>query len=288
MTTVIDESSRGSYSAQRRGESVERPSRARRNFDLIVEFALTAFKLKYAGSVLGYVWTLVKPLLVFGTMYVVFALFLLRGRTSAAENFPVQLLVGVVIWSFFAEATMTALTSIASNSDLILKAFFTRWVLVVASTLSAAMTLLVNICLVLAIGLPLHWFHIGWATLFLPLLLIELYAFALGIGLMLAALFVYYRDLGHIWEIVLQVLFYASAIVFPFSLIPGGLKVLVALNPIAQIVEDLRRCLVSDAVPWSTDILGGLVVVPLACAGVALVAGGYAFRRLSRNFGVAL
>src|ERR1700730_12836089 len=245
MTTAIDEPSL--TSARRRDDS-GRPSSIRRNFDLTLEFALTAFKLKYAGSVLGYVWTLIKPLLVFGTMYVVFALFLLRGRTTAAENFPVQLLVGVVIWSFFAEATMTALTSIALNSDLILKAHFTRWVLVVASTLSAAMTLLVNICLVLAIGLPLHWFHIGWATVFLPLLLIELYVFAVGIGLLLAALFVYYRDLGHIWEILLQVLFYASAIVFPFSLIPGGLKLLVALNPVAQIVEDLRHSLVSDAV----------------------------------------
>ena len=270
-----------------RGASA-RPSAWRSNLNLTRELAVTTFKLKYTGSVLGYAWSLVKPLLIFGMTYLVFAVFLLRGRTSAAENFPVQLLIGIVVWTFIADATGSSVSAIAGNAHILRKAYFPRWILVVASTLSATMTLAVNIALVLLVGIPLGWFHLGLQTLLLPLLFFELYLFVVGIGMLLSALFVFYRDLGHVWEILLQLLFYASAIVFPFGLVPQRFRVLMAFNPIAQIIEDMRRALVTPLIPWSGDVLGWLLVVPCAAVCIIFGLGFLVFHRLSPKFGEAL
>ena len=265
-----------------------RPSGLAVNINLIRELAVAAFKLKYAGSVLGYLWSLVKPALVFGMMYLFFAVFLLRGRTQPGENFPVELLLGVVIYTFFAEATGTSLMSVVSNGDMIRKAYFPRWILVAAATLSATMTLLVNLALVLIIGLSLGWYHVGWQSLTLIPLVVELYAFTLGLGLILGALCVPYRDLGHIWEIVLQFLFYASAILFPFSLVPHGLQFWAGLNPLAQIIEDVRRALVSPLIPWTYQLLGVGTIIPAALVALSVVSGFSLFRHLSRRFAEGL
>ena len=267
---------------------VPRPSAFRANLNLTRELAVTTFKLKYTGSVLGYAWSLVKPLLIFGMTYLVFAVFLLRGRTRPGENFPVELLLGIVVWTFFADATVSAVGAIAGNAHIVRKAYFPRWILVVAATLSATMTLAVNLALMLAIGLPLGWFHVGLQTLMLPLLFVELYVLVAGIGLLLSALFVFYRDLGHVWEITLQLLFYASAIVFPFSLIPSRFRELIAFNPMAQIIEDMRRALVTKVIPWSSDVLGSLVIVPVAVVCLVFVVGLAVFLRSSPKFGEAL
>ena len=265
-----------------------RPSAWRSNLNLTRELAVTTFKLKYTGSVLGYAWSLVKPLLIFGMTYLVFAVFLLRGRTSPAENFPVQLLLGIVVWTFIADATGSSVSAIAGNAHILRKAYFPRWILVVASTLSATMTLAVNIGLVLLVGIPLGWYHLGLQTLLLPLLFFELYLFVVGIGMLLSALFVFYRDLGHVWEIMLQLLFYASAIVFPFGLVPQRFRLLIAFNPIAQIIEDMRRALVTPLIPWSGDVLGWLLIVPCAAVCIIFGLGFLVFHRLSPKFGEAL
>jgi ABC-2 type transport system permease protein len=261
------------------------PSRLRANLTLTFALALASFKLKYAGSVLGYLWSLVKPLLLFGMMYVVFALFLLRGRTAPGENFPVELLFGIVIWTFFADATASSLQAIVSNGDMIKKAYFPRWILVVAAGLSSAMTLFVNTALVLAIGLPLHWFTFGPESALLIPLYLELFAVTLGAGLLLSAIFVYARDLGHIWEIILQAIFYASAVVFPFTLIPDRFQGIVALSPLTQMIEDMRRAFISPGIPWTADVLGPRFVVPLMLAVASLGIGAAVFARLSRRFG---
>lgn len=264
---------------------LQRPSRLRGYLSLTRELAVTSFKLKYAGSVLGYLWSLMKPAMVFGMMYVVFALFLLRGRTSAGENFPVELLIGIVLWTFFADATSASLWAVAGNGDMLKRARFPRFILVIAAVISASMTLLVNLVLVLVVGIPLHWYTIGAQTAWLPLLLLELVALCTGLGLALGALYVFFRDLSHIWEILLQLLFFASGIIFPFSVIPQKFVWLVALNPAAQIVEDVRRSLVSSVVPWTVQVLGVRMLVPVGLVLLSVVAGGAIFHLTSRRFG---
>lgn len=260
------------------------PSRLRSQVNLLRELTLTSFKLKYAGSALGYVWSLVKPLMLFGLMYIVFAVFLLRGRTTQMENFPAQLLVGIVAWYFFNEATHSALNAVVSNAGMVRKAYFPRWTLVAAAALSSVMTLAVNITIMMALGLTFHWYHLGWQSLLVLPLLLELCLFALGVGLLLASLYVYYRDLGHIWDVLLLFLFYASAIIFPITVIPYKFLVFIVMNPLAQIIEDIRRALVTPVIPWSVNILGPKLVVPIGTVVATLVLGALVFRRLGRRF----
>jgi ABC-2 type transport system permease protein len=263
-----------------------RPSAARINLNLTRELAVTSFKLKYTGSTLGYAWSLVKPLLIFGMTYLVFVKVFKAG--AGDKSFPVELLLGIVLWTFFADATGSAVGAIVANGHMIRKAYFPRWIVVVASTLSATMTLAVNLGLIVLIGLPLGWFHIGLQTLVVPLLFVELYLLVVGIGLLMSSMFVFYRDLGHVWEITLQLLFYASAIVFPFSLVPAQFRVLVAINPLAQILEDMRRALITSAIPWSTTILGSLEIVTCVLVCAVLAGGYFIFHRLSPRFAEAL
>jgi ABC-2 type transport system permease protein len=262
-----------------------RPSPLRVNLNLTRELAVTSFKLKYTGSTLGYAWSLVKPLLIFGMTYAVFVQVLKAGRGD--PSFPVELLVGIVLWTFFADATSSAVGAIVANGQIIRKAYFPRWIVVVASTLSATMTLAVNLALVLVIGLPLGWFHVGLQTLLVPLLFLELYILVVGVGLLMSALFVFYRDLGHVWEIMLQLLFYASAILFPLTLITSHIPFAV-MNPIAQIMEDMRRALITSAIPWSSSILGWLIVVPCLIVCASLAVGYLVFHRSSPRFAESL
>lgn len=274
-------------------ESIRRPVSAfQRNFNLTRELAFTQFKLKYTGSALGYVWSLMKPLMLFGIMYAVFAR-LLRAGANAPE-FPIQLLLGIVVWNFFVEATSTAMSSVASAGNLIRKAYFPRWILVISSTLTALMTFLINTCLVLLITVPIGHMHLGLRSLAAPVFFLELVVLIFGLSLFLSAVFVYFRDVGHIWEIVQLVLFYGSAVVFPFTLFltkegPLHLTLLgtfAGLNPIAQIVEDMRHTLVSSQVPWmaSPDLLGWLYVIPIVIVLVVFGLGCYTFHRLTPRF----
>jgi ABC-2 type transport system permease protein len=253
-----------------------------RHYNLVRELALTQFKLKYTGSVLGYLWSLLKPLMLFGIMYAIFGYLFKLGKTS--PNFPIQLLLGIVTWNFFAETTGTAMSAIASNGNLIRKAFFPRSILVLASSVSALITFLINALLIVAIATPFGGMSLGWRSLAAPLLLIELYALILGLSMLLSSLFVFYRDLGHIWEVMSLVLFYGSAVVFPFSLIPARVRHLAALNPIAQIIEDMRHALVTPKVPWMGQLVGIEGVAPFLICIAVIALGTWTFRRLSPRF----
>jgi ABC-2 type transport system permease protein len=260
-----------------------------RHLNLTRELAVTQFKLKYTGSVLGYLWSLLKPMMVFAIMYAVFDRLLHAGRTS--DRFTLQLLIGIVIWTFFSETTVTAVNAIVVNGNLINKASFPRAILVIASSLTALMTFAINLSLIVVIAGAARQLSLGWHSLLAVPLLLELYALVIGISLILSSLFVFYRDLGHIWEIFTQLLFYGSAVVFPLSRDILHSKVeLVALNPVAQIIEDLRHALVTQdpRVPWTATILGPATPVPPLIVLVVLVIGVLLFRRLAPHFSESL
>ena len=269
----------------------------RRHLNLTRELAVTQFKLKYTGSVLGYLWSLLKPLMTFAIMYAVFDRLLHAGQTS--DRFTMQLLVGIVIWTFFAETTITAVNTIVVNGNLINKASFPRAILVVASSLTALMTFAINLSLIVLIAGLSHNLALGWHSLAVFPLLIELYALVIGISLLLSALFVFYRDLGHIWEIFTQLLFYGSAVVFPLSLNgkvengvlePIRIMRVIALNPVAQIIEDIRHALVTEdsRVPWTSTLLGARIAFPLAVTVTVAVVGLAVFQRLAPRFSESL
>jgi ABC-2 type transport system permease protein len=265
------------------------------NVALARELAWTQFKLKYTGSVLGYLWSLLKPLMLFSIMYTIFVV-LFRQR---AHEFAVQLLVGIVLFTFFTECTGTAMSSIAGNAGLIQKAYFPRWILVVASSMTAAMTFVINFVLIVAVAAPLGHMQLGLRSLAVIPLTVELYALALGLSLLLSSLFVFYRDLGHIWEILTQVLFYASAVVYPISVVQefayphngphrGWILSVFFLNPLAQIVEDVRHAIVVPDAPTTASLVGPVAAVPILISLLLVVAGTVVFRRLAPIFAESL
>ena len=262
----------------------------RLHINITRELAVTAFKLKYTGSVLGYAWSLLKPLMIFGIMYFVFNDLLGTGKGTV--DFPLQLLVGVVLWTFFSETTSSAVGSVASNGTLVQRASFPKSILVLATAATASMTFLINISLIVVVAAPLGQLHLGLQSLVAIPLVLELGALTLGVSLLVACLFVFFRDLGHLWDILLQVLFYGSAVVFPIVStaqrlpLTGGIRLMLLMSPLTQIIEDMRHALVTPRAPWTVQIVGGAgrFLIPIGFVVLTLIAGVVLFRRLAPTF----
>jgi ABC-type polysaccharide/polyol phosphate export permease len=215
-----------------------------RNLQIISQLVRGEFKLRYKSSLLGYFWTLFKPLMLFGVIYLVFSVFL----RSPMQNYAVYLLLGIVLWTFFTEATMTGMNSLTGKRELITKIYFPRQTLVYAATLSSLITLLLNL-LIFAVFYFGAGLLPGWASLlFLPYLLLLL-LFTTGISLILASLYARFHDLSHIWEVILQILFWITPIVYDLSFVPEQFRAWLYLNPMTQFISFSRRIFLIDQVP---------------------------------------
>lgn len=261
-----------------------RQSSFSKNFALARELAWTQFKLKYTGSVLGYLWSLLKPVMLFAVLYTIFVVLF----KQKAHEFGLQLLVGIVLFTFFVESTGTAMSSIAGNAGLIQKAYFPRSILVIASTMTAGMTFVINFALIVLIAAPLGHLQLSLASLYAIPLTLELYLLALGLSLILSSLFVFYRDLGHIWEILTQVIFYASAVVYPVLLVPKRFQPVFFLNPMAQIIADVRHVVVVPDAPSAASLVGAVAIIPILISVGLFVCGLLLFSRLSPAFAESL
>ncbi|HSX57864.1 MAG TPA: ABC transporter permease [Candidatus Saccharimonadales bacterium] len=232
--------------------------------NLTLQLALTDFKLKYSGSVLGYVWSLVKPLLLFGVLYVIFTYFFSLGK--GIPNYPVYLLVGIMFWAFFAEATMSGMHSIVSRGDLIRKINFPKFVIVLSAITTSLLTFALNLVIIFVFLFASHVIPDYHALLILPLVF-ELVVFILGLSLVLATFFTKFRDFSHIWEVVLQVGFYAVPLIYPVIFIPEALRWVIMLNPVTQIIQDARWSLISQDVLTTWKMMG----MPLAFLAPTIV-----------------
>jgi ABC-2 type transport system permease protein len=250
--------------------------------NLIRTVAVTDFKLRYEGSVLGYLWSLMKPLLLFGVYYVVFAYVFNIGR--GIPNYPVYLLLGIMLWSFFLEGTQTLMGSIAGKRDLIRKIYFPRIVLPIANSFTSVMLLCANI-VVVVIFLYMNGLTLTFRALLLPLVFLELYIFVLGLGLFLAALFVRFRDIAHIWEILMQALFYATPLLYSPLQVPILIRKFQILSPIAQIIQDARWILVTSETATAWKILNfPYFLIPYVIPVIMLVIGYSFFERSASRF----
>lgn len=235
------------------------------------------FKLKYAGSALGYLWSLAKPLALFSVLYVVFGLLI---RFADYDHFPLYLLLGIVLFTFFAEATNAAKASIAQNAALVQKLSFPRVIIPVSATLTAGMTFSLNVIVIAAF---IAWNRVvpqvDW--LLLVPLLAELYVFTLGLSLALAALYVRFRDIGQIWELAVQLLLYASGVLFPLQVVPGWGQKLVLVNPLAQVMQDARAVILPTDVVTISGAYGtsNARLIPLAVVALTFVLGLVLFKR---------
>jgi ABC-2 type transport system permease protein len=240
------------------------------------------FKLKYAGSALGYVWSVLKPLMLFTVLYLVFGRVFHLGAIS--KYYPVSLLIGIVLFTFFGDATSMGMTSVVARESLIRKMSFPRLIIPASATITAAITFSINLTVILGF---LAWNEIvprpEW-ILILPLL-IELYVFVFGVSLILSTLFVRFRDIGQVWELALQLLFYASPIIYPVGYLPDWARRIAFLNPFTQVMQDIRALVLYDdlapnritaAVAFGSPA-GRLIPIGIAFAVFGL--GLYLFKR---------
>jgi ABC-2 type transport system permease protein len=258
---------------------------SRRNRILLRELVITDFKLRYQGSALGYAWSLLKPLFLFAIMYVVFGVLVKLG---SIEHYSVYLLFGIVLWTFFSEATNQGMNSIISRGDVIRKINFPKYIIVLSTTISALVNLFINLIIV-AVFIVVNGVHIHSSILLLPLYIAEIYVFALGIAFLLSALNVKYRDTGHIWEIIMQAAFYATPIIYPMSVVlqkSDFAAQLLMLNPVAQAIQDARYALVThqSLTPAQLSSNPFYIAVPFLIVAVVLVVGSLYFKKHSKYF----
>jgi ABC-2 type transport system permease protein len=243
--------------------------------------AVHEFKLRFFGSALGYFWQLMRPLMMFGVLYVIFAVILDLG--AGTKYFPAVLLFNIVLYTFFAEATTMSVRSVVDRESIVRKIRFPRLVIPCAVVLTATFNLVLNIIVVLifaaTIGVTPHW---GW--LFMPLILFLLAAFTLGTAMLLSALFVRFRDIQPIWEVVLQALFYAIPIFYPIETVQDKFpKVASAMmaNPLAALVEQSRHWIIDPTAPTAADVIGSVprLLVPLGILVGVVVLGFWYYNR---------
>jgi len=253
----------------------------RRLLRLTWTLAATDFKLRFFGSALGYFWQLMRPLLLFGILYVVFTEFL---DFSGPERFyGVSLLLGIVLYNFFSEATGGAVRSILNREQLVRKIDFPRLAVPLSTVLQALFNLGLNLVPVIVFliasgGRP----RLSWLAL--PVLVLVLATMGLALAMLLSSLYVRYRDIEPIWDVVLQALFYATPILYTLELLrdkagDSAVQLLLVFNPFAAIVQETKHVLIDPSHPSVTSAVGNdaLVLIPLAMILVTLVVGYLVF-----------
>lgn len=256
----------------------------KQNRALLSELVRTDFKLRYQGSVLGYAWSLLRPLLLFVILYIVFVKFLKIG--ASIPHYPVYLLLGIVIWNFFLEMTSQSLGSIVGRGDLIRKIRIPRWMIVFSSSISAVINLLLNM-VVIVVFMIFNQVSLLATIVWLPLILLEVYIFSLGLSLFLSAAFVKYRDINYIWEVVLQAGFYVTPILYPLSIVASiTIQKLLLLNPMAQAIQDARYVSVTHETITTSQVFDGgwYRLIPFAIVLATLLIGVAYFKRESKYF----
>lgn len=242
--------------------------------ELIKNLVISDLKTKYSSSVLGFAWSMLNPLLMMLVLYFVFS----NVFKMTQEHFALYILIGLTGWRFFAFGTSLALSSIVGKPSLVTRIYIPREILtlsvVISALISSLLEFLVLIPLLLIFGIAL-----SLTILIFPILHMLYFLMIYGIALMLASLYVYYRDLNQIWEVLLQIGFFLSPIVYPMTLIPDKYLIYYLLNPITRIIEMYRDVLLYGKIP----ILMDFVIVIFS--GIVLTAiGSWLFRRLSPRF----
>lgn len=258
--------------------------RYRYSIILLKELVRTDFKLRYQGSVLGYLWSLLRPLFLFVILYFVFARFLKIG--NAVPHYPVYLLLGIVFWNYFLEVTNGSVGAIVGKGDLLRKINFPKYVIIFAGSFSALINLVLNF-VVIAVFMVLSGVDISWNALLVLPLILELFVVSIGVAFFLSAFFVKFRDVTYIWDVLTQAGFYATPILYALSFVPHQFAKLLILNPLAQIIQDSRYVLITRKTDTIYQVYGGdkwIWAIPIALTVLITVFASLYFRSQSKSF----
>jgi ABC-2 type transport system permease protein len=255
----------------------------RRFWHLTLTLAYTDWKLRFFGSVLGYLWSLLRPLMLFGILYFVFSLIVRIG--DEVEHYPLVLLVGVVLFSYFSEVTGDCVQCVVDREQLVRKVTFPRMVVPLSVALSGSFSLVLNLAAV-AVFVAASGVDPRLTWLLLPLPILLLVVLAAGVGMLVSALYVPFRDIRPIWDVVLQGLFYATPIFFPIQFVIGQgelLTKLVLLNPLADIIVESRHLLLGPEAPSAASAAGSdaWLLIPAAVLVGAVAMGFWVFNSLA-------
>lgn len=246
----------------------------KRDLNLLWELTISDFKLKYSDTILGFFWSLINPLLMLLTLFIVFSILIDLG----IPHYQLFLLLGIVIWNFFSESTTNSMISVLSKRELIKKVYFPRVIIVLASCFTSLISFILNLGMFFIFMLVFK-VRLGWSALAFTILLLELFLLVVGLSLALSALYVRYRDMLYVWQALLQVGFWISPIIYSVWMIPEVYAKWYMLNPIARIINDSRDAIIFHYVPsmWHMSIT-------LIICVVIFVAGYSIFDRMSPYF----
>jgi ABC-2 type transport system permease protein len=252
---------------------------SRRFFDLLLLISITDFKKTYYGTILGYFWSLVRPAVLFGVLLVVFTK-IFRIGSGEVPHYPVVLLLGIVFFTAFQEATSAAVTSVVANEGIVRKTQFPRLVIPLATVTTGVFNLLLNLIpvfiFVLAFGItPM------WTWLLLPLILLALFGITTAVALILSALYVRFRDVAIIWGVMGTVLLYGSPVLYPYELAPGKVQTALLFNPLTPIFTQARQWIIDPSAPNAVAAVGGWLrfsISVVVYAGIC-IAAVWIFRR---------
>jgi ABC-2 type transport system permease protein len=257
-------------------------SEFRRFVNITVALATTEFKIRYFGSVLGYLWSLMRPLMLFGVLYVVFTHIVRFG--GGITNYPLKLLLGIVLWSYFAEATGQSVGCLVQRENLLRKISFPSIAIPLAVTLTSGFNLLLNLLVVLVFVLVSG---ISPAASWLELvpLVGVLIVLTASVSLLVSLLYVPFRDMLPIWEVATQLLFWGTPIIYVIESAPSGVRELLLLNPLAVVIEQARHVIIDPAAPSAAAAAGGTMrlLVPLAIVGGLVAISTRLYKRAAPN-----
>jgi ABC-2 type transport system permease protein len=250
----------------------------RRFGELLYLISVTEFKRTYFGTVLGYVWSLLRPLLLFAVLLFVFTKIFRIG--SHVENYPVLLLLNIVLYGFFQDGTTQAVTSVVSQEGIVRKTQFPRLVIPMATVVTAVFNLGMNLVAVtiflFAYGVTPTW---GWFEL--PLIVAALFVLTAATATLLSCLYVRFRDVAIIWGVLVMALFYGTPVLYPFQVVPEQYRDLLAINPLTPLFAQTRKAIVDPSAPGAVETVGGWVhmLPPLAIALALCAFAAWYFNR---------
>jgi ABC-2 type transport system permease protein len=250
----------------------------RRVLSLTWVLAVTEWRLKFYGSFLGYLWSLARPFALFGVIYLVFSQFAKLGDN--VHGYAVYILFSLVLFQFFGEITSGSVMSLVQRENLLRKIRFPALVIPLSIALTAlfnlAMTLIAVVLFAIASGI-----YPTWTWLELPLLAAVLLVFASGLGMLLSVLYVRFRDVAPIWEVIAQALFYASPVLYVATMVPSSFQRAYLSNPIASVLTEMRAAVVDPQARHVWDAIGDPVriLIPLGIVVVTILLGSWMFRR---------
>ena len=234
---------------------------------LLMELVTRDIKTKYRRSILGVLWTLLNPLLMMLVLSVVFS----HIFKFQVENYPLYILSGQVVFNFFSESTSSAMSSIINNAPLIKKVYIPKYLFTLSRVASSVVNVMASFCALIVV-MVFSGIELNFTVLLLVVPMGILIIFSTGIGLLLATVAVKFRDIIHLYGVLITALTYLTPVIYPMSILPETVRIVVNINPLTNMVQMFRNVMFYNTLPTFSSIVLGMAEV-----AVVLVLGTYVF-----------